>query len=486
MLIDEAEGSETRTTNKPRSGGVKSKRPASSEHAALFYWHNGQAIVMVLDQIELANFRCFDHLLVKLDRHLNVFVGGNGAGKTAILDSVAMALSAILARFPFEKRAKIPPIGPSDIRSIAEDQSAPFAQISATGRANGSSPISWDRTRFRDQSPATLRESLTQRKGLAYVYHYTDQITNAQNNSRPYKLPVFAHYSTNRAVDVPHNKLQKRVMPRQFKRLAGLENALETKTDFRRAVGWFDLFEQRELRERRDNPASGTLPELDAVRRAVTLMVPGIRNPRIDGTNGRFAVDTTDTSGATVRLHLDQLSDGYQVVLGVVMDFALRLALANPPQTPGDDVLAGEAILIIDEVDLHLHPAWQQRVIPDLRRTFPNTQLILSTHSPQVATTVPSGSFGILRDSKLYSAPAGTEGAEAQRLLEDVFGVRPRPDLPAAQELLEYLRLVDERQWDSPRARELRRKLDEWSQGNEPRLLEADLQIANMAWEAGK
>jgi len=275
-------------------------------------------------------------------------------------------------------------------------------------------------------------------------------------------------------------------MPQQFKRLAGLENALETKTDFRRAVGWFDLFEQRELRERRDNPAAGTLPELDAVRRAVTLMVPGVRNPRIDATNGRFAVDTTDTAGATIRLHLDQLSDGYQVVLGVVMDFALRLALANPPQAPGEDVLAGEAILIIDEVDLHLHPSWQQRVIPNLRRTFPNTQLILSTHSPQVATTVPSDNLRILKQSTLFSAPPGTEGAEAQRLLEDVFLVRPRPDLPPARELEEYLRLVDSRQWDSPRALELRQKLDQWSLGSEPRLVEADLQISNMKWEAGQ
>src|SRR5271157_3467329 len=124
-------------------------------------------------------------------------------------------------------------------------------------------------------------------------------------------------------------------------------------------------------------------------------MIPEIRNPSIDGTTGRFAVNIMDPNGIAIRLHLDQLSDGYQVMLGVVMDFALRLALANPPEKPGDDVLASEAILSIDEVDLHLHPSWQQRVIPDLRRTFPNTQLILTTHSPQVATTVPSTNLRI-------------------------------------------------------------------------------------------
>jgi predicted ATP-binding protein involved in virulence len=173
-------------------------------------------------------------------------------------------------------------------------------------------------------------------------------------------------------------------------------------------------------------------------------------------------------------------------MLGVVMDFALRLALANPPEEPEDDVLASEAILCIDEVELHLHPSWQQRIIPDFRRTFPNTQLILTTHSPRVATTGPSGNLGILKGSQLFAAPAGTEGAEAQRLLQDAFLVEPRPKLPPAQELEEYLRLVDGRKWDTDRARELRRKLDAWSQGQEPRLLEADLQIENMQWGAGR
>ena len=137
-------------------------------------------------------------------------------------------------------------------------------------------------------------------------------------------------------------------------------------------------------------------------------------------------------------------------------------------------------------MDLHLHPAWQQRVIPDLRRTFPNTQLVLTTHSPQVATTVPSASLKILAQSRLYAATPGTEGAEAQRLLEDVFGVNSRPDVPLARELDEYLRLVDQRQWDTPKARDLRAKLDAWSQGNEPRLVDADLQIENLKWELGQ
>jgi predicted ATP-binding protein involved in virulence len=440
---------------------------------------------MILEHIHLTNFRCFESLSVPLDRQLNVFIGGNGAGKTAILDSIALALAPIPARLPLEKNGKARPLLPSDIRLTGEDRAAPFSHIAADGLASGSAPISWDRIRFRDQSPTTKKEAPA-RKELRELYTYLDRIIDAHNANQPYKLPVFALYSTTRAVDVPHYRLRKEAMPKHFRRLAGLEDALQSKTDFRHAVAWFDFLEQRELRDRRDRIISATLPALDAVRQAISSMLPEVSNPRIDGTTGRFAVDTMDPNGTGIKLHLDQLSDGYQVMLGVVMDFALRLALANPPEKPGDDVLASEAILCIDEVDLHLHPSWQQRVIPDLRRTFPNTQLILTTHSPQVATTVPSTNLRILRGSQLYAAPAGTEGAEAQRLLQDAFLVQPRPKLPPAQELEEYLRLVDERKWDADRARELRRKLDEWSQGEEPRLLEADLQIENMKWEAGQ
>lgn len=442
---------------------------------------------MILEQIDVMNFRCFERLHVPLNRHLNVFVAGNGAGKTTILDAVALLLAPILTKLPVGNVRNFSPLATYDIRGTREDQIAPFLHLAATARINGSEPVSWDRTRFRDNSPTTKEQAPRERRDVKELGDHINRIIDAHNaSSQPYRLPVFAFYNTNRAVNVPHNKLRRRAIPRSFQRLAGLEDALAAKTDFRRAVAWFDFLEQRELREQRDRTISGALPALDAVRRAIGSMIPAIHNPRIDATTGRFAVDLRDPSNTQIRLYLDQLSDGYQVMLGVVMDFALRLALANPPEHVQCDSLQTEAVLIIDEVDLHLHPSWQQRVIPDLRRTFPNTQLILSTHSPQVATTVPSESLRILANAQLHSAPAGTEGAEAQRLLEDVFGVKPRPDVPLSHDLREYLGLVDARLWDTPRALELRRKLDEWSQGTEPQLVDADLRIANLKWETGR
>ena len=438
---------------------------------------------MKLSSVHLENYRCFEALPIEFDPDLMVFVGGNGSGKTALLTAICTGLSPLLSRLPFDKRPKLPGITPSDIRLTGGDQSAPFAHLALTGQLNGNGHVDWDRTRFRDSSKATREAAPRRRQETKHLYAAIDRIVDAHNHGQPYNLPVFAFYGTNRAVNVPHNRMRRRAMPMVFRRLLGLENALETKTDFRRAVGFFDLLELRELREQRDHDSPEASRCLDAVRRAIQAMIPDVTNPRIDGKTGRFAVDSVDPSGVPIRLHLDQLSDGYQVILGVVMDFALRLALANPPVTATEDVLQTDAIMIVDEVDLHLHPLWQQRVIPDLRRTFPRTQFILTTHSPQVATTVPSQSLRVLKDGKLHVVPAGTEGAEAARLLEDVFGAQARsPHVPVPALLQQYMDLVDSDEADSPQAQYLRAKLDAWSQGNEPLLKRLDVRIANRKW----
>jgi predicted ATP-binding protein involved in virulence len=444
---------------------------------------------MILNSLHLKNYRCFESLEVDFTQTSGLFVvvGGNGAGKTTLLSAACAALAPILTRLPLSKRPTSTGILPSDIHLESFDHAAPFAYLAATGCINASEPVAWDRIRYRDTTRATKQLAPTLRNDTKFLHQQIDAIIDAHNQRQHYTVPVFAYYSTNRAVDVPQYRLKPPAIPTTFRRLMALDNALERKTDFRRAVGWFDLLEQREFREVRDGVQT---PEatycLSAVRRAIESMIPGIALPRIDGSTGRFAVNTRDPLGTAIRMHLDQLSDGYQVMLGVVMDFALRLAVANPPQNEQDDPLQSRAILMIDEVDLHLHPLWQQRVIPDLRRTFPNTQLILTTHSPQVATTVPAKSLRILKDGVLHEAPAGTEGAEAERLLEDVFLVNPRPDLPMSRKLNRYLHLVDAKEWDSDEAIELRSELDAWSQGEEPMLVDADLRIDNFKWEAGQ
>ena len=145
-----------------------------------------------------------------------------------------------------------------------------------------------------------------------------------------------------------------------------------------------------------------------------------------------------------------------------------------------EDPLASEAIVLIDEIELHLHPSWQQRVLPDLVRTFPNTQFIVSTHSPQVLSSVlPEHIVALSReggDVVASQVGAATYGAEAGNVLSSVMGVNQRPQNAFKKVLDRYVRLISDGQGESQEALALRQKLNELSP-RDPGLDRADVEI---------
>ena len=183
---------------------------------------------------------------------------------------------------------------------------------------------------------------------------------------------------------------------------------------------------------------------------------------------------------------LDQLSGGYRIMLALAADLARRMAQGNPHL---DDPLQAEAIVLIDEVDLHLHPSWQQRVLTDLARTFPNTQFIISTHSPQVLTTVePRHVVHLAReDGRIVagSASGWTYGAEAGDVLSAVMGVDERPDNDFTRKLARYRRLIGDGRGESEEALALRRELNALSP-DDPALDRADVEIRRRKLFRGK
>ena len=213
------------------------------------------------------------------------------------------------------------------------------------------------------------------------------------------------------------------------------------------------------------------------MRQAISSMLPEVSDPRTELNPPRFVVSHKSEQGQVEKLSLDQLSGGYRIVLALAADLARRMVQGNPHL---DDPLESEAVVLIDELELHLHPAWQQRILGDLRRTFPNAQFIVSTHSPQVLTTVePQCIVELARegDRIVAGAPAGaTYGAEAGDVLSVVMGVKERPENKFTKALEQYRRLVSEGEGESEEALALRRKLEKLS----PRdyaLNRADLEI---------
>ena len=394
---------------------------------------------MILRTLKLQHFRCFPSVELVLDKRLNVFIGGNGAGKSALLDAIALSLAPVLSHLP---DLSGPGLKRSDIRLVGEDRQAPFVRFSAAAEhGNGElREFRWDRINKRDNSRDTRAALPKQSDGLKQLHDWLDDIVSKHEQLQPFTLPVFAHYGTNRSVDVPHNKPRSAKKRKSFERLDALVGALNSDAGFRRAVAWFKMLEDQELRRKYipDPSNNGEYPLLAPVRMAIERMLPGIRNPRMDEEDTqRFVVDGVNSDGQTVKLFLDQLSDGYQVMLGLVLDFALRLVRANPATADRPDPLAAQAIMIVDEVDLHLHPEWQQRVIPDLMRTFTGTQFIFTTHSPQVVSTVRKKFVRRLVGFELCELPTETIGAESGRVLEEAF------DVPVRAENLDEVKMLE-------------------------------------------
>ena len=470
---------------------------------------------MRLKRITLNNFRCFEHLPLDLHPRLTVLVGENGAGKTALLDGIAAGLTPVLRYLSSaNQRLSAEGVGIKDTdfklipREIRDGRTqwlaADYAQIIIEAEGG----LTWDYWR------PSIRGSVPDSKvGESALAAHVKTIADNLYSSASGFLPVFAYYGAQRGrIEIPERLRQSK--EDYGHPTSALVGALDSLSNFKEMLKWFDIAEAAELRANKGRAGEDyeLSPALQAVRCAITRLLGGeYENPYFNAEH-RFVVEKAN---GQVPMQVAQLSQGYQSMLALGMDFARRLALANPhlcydldedspvtallediialgwpysdDQQPPEAPLLVPAIMLVDEIDLHLHPTWQQRVLADLIRTFPLTQFIVTTHSAQVLTTVPSECIRILRNDKVYAAPAGTEGAEPQRLLRQVLGlkdVRPATN-PAAMELNEYLSLVDRDQWNSPRALELRKKLDARYQGQEPALLEADLQIDNRKWELG-
>lgn len=426
---------------------------------------------MKLKQIHLYNFRCFSELSITFDDRLTVIVAENGAGKTTILDAIALGFGRYLTKLPgvSGRATKV-----TDLRVNNLEKQAPFMMLGWQTEVDDSM-LSWSSGRKRDASVSIAQiEGLMKeeyqfllKQGAKAVDAFALDIVKRESEDENVFLPVVAYYGTNRAI---RNEVQRRRgFKQKFSRFDALAGALEPDSSFRSAFEWFNAMEdleRREKEERRD--FDHRLPELQWVRKAIEQMLNGdLVDPRTLVRPLRFVIDKMNADGSRQTLRISQLSDGYKIVLGLVMDLARRMVEANPipePQPGVTSPLDLPAIVLIDEIDLHLHPRWQQKVLGDLTRTFPNTQFIVTTHSPQVISTVHSDSIRVLGEdvngNAIAAIPlASTYGEPSNRVLQTVMQVDPQPPIDEKSELQRLTELVDQGQSSTDEAKALMERL---------------------------
>lgn len=352
-----------------------------------------------IDELSISNFRGLVKSNLVFGDRSTIFFGANGVGKTSILDSIALLLSRFIAQFPNHSSSR-KPINESDIT---------YGRVESRLRITVSSEndkCAWGLVRNRQKTFVLNSEDLKQ-----YAAGFVKLL-----ESDPYTaVPICVYYPVNRAVlDIPL-----RIRTRhQFDQLSTYTKALTSGADFRVFFEWFRNQEdvENEVRAREFQQYEDV--QLRAVRKAIYSFMPGFKDLKVVRNPLRMVI-----SKENKRLQVNQLSDGEKCMMALVGDLARRLALGNPGS---DDPLQGYGIVLIDEIELHLHPTWQRRVLPLLMSTFPNVQFLLTTHSPQV--------LGEARDMNIYQLvtdeggnsdmqvlPDGLFGRDSNRILEEVM-----------------------------------------------------------------
>ncbi len=328
---------------------------------------------MRISELNLRNFRIigedFPTIKFSPSQNATIFLGNNGCGKTSILDSISLLISPFISQFPSMSEKMISEL---DVHRDREGKLCDYLEISAIFKTKGGSYLFESRTRKGASSKAP-ESDLKEIKQLAQ--DLKTEILEEEN----VQLPIFAYYGTGRGrINAPERK---RNFQKSFDRWDCYSNALTPSADFKSFFAWFDLMEDEERRKREElRDFDYKLPALEAVRMALANFVGGkFRSPRIELHPLRFVMTENNGEGKERNLRIEQMSDGYKIIIAMVADIASRMSEANPDM---ENPLATSGIILIDEIDLHLHPKWQRLVVGQLMNTFPNIQFILTTHSP--------------------------------------------------------------------------------------------------------
>jgi predicted ATP-binding protein involved in virulence len=365
---------------------------------------------MHIEQLTLSQFRGANDLPLVLHDRMNVFVGMNGAGKSSLLDASAILLSWLINRIKTVS-ASGRPISEADIQN-----GAAYASLSVK-LSNYATPYEWSLVKYRKGRQQDEKSSLSALSQLAAALKKRFSACDGAVN-----LPLFVYYPVNRAVlDIP---LRIRGQHR-FDVLSAYDDALTGGSNFRTFFEWFREREDLENENRKYlDKEFCPVPELEAVRRALSQFMPTFKNLTVRRDPLRMEVEKNGQ-----RLIVNQLSDGEKCLMAMVGDLARRLAIINPLRA---NPLEGEGVILIDEIDLHLHPKWQRMIVPKLREVFPCCQFLVSTHSPHVITHVQPECLYLLEQTSsgmTAQRPRESYGKNTDRILEDLMGLETtRPD----------------------------------------------------------
>lgn len=470
-----------------------------------------------ISELEVINFKGIKEVKGSLRLHpnINVFVGINGCGKTTLLDAIVKSASWLTNGIRTKGIGK-----KIDNHEINNNPKSNDCFIKTVFTVNDKTEF--ELMLFKSKKSSRLSSELAELKILSEMYRFY------HDENESYSLPLFAHYSVSRSLEIKlesNSKEEISLSPKldaykhcfdehkkykqlvewlvQLDALSSHDSQIEK--DYLKKISEFEtidriykslpdeikLHQQFGIDMQRDMSELRTeIQNLEVLRNDTDSVVVKVVKEAIykfmDISNIRVEIDDDtisvlmDKSGTTISS--DELSQGEKALFSIVSDISRRLVLLNPGK--GNHSLHGAGVVTIDEIDLHLHPKWQQDIVIKLSEVFPNIQFILTTHSPQVLSTIPNYCIKALDNNEngilSVQEPRFSLGSESKMILEDIFLTDSRPDkVDEVQKLNRYKELIKEDRWDTDEALELESELVSWAGEHDPimRQLKMDIRL---------
>jgi predicted ATP-binding protein involved in virulence len=406
---------------------------------------------MRIDRIEIRNFKKFSDFALDLHPQFTLLVGDNGTGKTSLLDALAIAAGVWLVNAPDTTLSNSKRnILTSEIylEAVESDESTQFierkaVQIKAVGRLGDQEGIEWMRQIKANGSRTSNAEAKAALDIIGDLY---------QRDQAGEKLwfPIVAYYGAGRAW-LPSNKTDPKA-----KQINGVS---------RRWHAFYDCFEERiriaDLQTWFQKEALASLQRqgqmrlgFQAVKQAILQCIPHANNLWFDGDRSEIVVSIDHQP-----VPFSNLSAGQKMMVALIADIAIKVVTQNAAflsegSNSEDDFIPlvlqrTPGLILIDEIDVHLHPKWQRQVVDDIRSTFPALQIVASTHSPIIISEVEAECIRSLK-SEAAIIPANALGLDANRVLDEVMDV-PERNPEVAKNLHMVFQLIDDENFEQAR-----------------------------------
>ena len=339
---------------------------------------------MQINQIEIKNFKLFKEESFTFNPKFNLLVGINGSGKTSLLRAIAVALGG-WANAYIKSESNLRPILDKEIREIQidnrfdkskESSVTAFGNAYIVNRFNSLTRATAEWTRYREEGSFETYQKGVVKYDFSQYYplnldtigsdtlNYIEQGTN-------FNLPIIAFYECDRLWLAKNELNIESSSKTRYSRFDPYVDCFHTASDHHAIAEWLLKHELTSLQQGRETPV------LQAIKKSARIALENCTDIRFDMEQSRVIVVFEDN----IIIPFEHLSDGQRTILGLFCDIARRTAILNP-HLSGDAINKTSGVVLIDELDLHLHPRWQRRIIENLRTVFPKIQFICTTHSP--------------------------------------------------------------------------------------------------------